>query len=60
MSAIILSALPVLLITFLMFVQPTFYTSKFNNPVFWPIAGVIFLIYLVGVWMMRRIIDIKY
>lgn len=60
MSALILSALPILLISFLLVFQPTFYTSKFSNPVFWPIAGGIAALYLFGVWMMRQMIDIKY
>jgi tight adherence protein B len=60
MSAIILSVLPILLVTFIMFTQPTFYLSKIGHPVFWPIAGSILMLYLTGIVIMRRIINIKY
>jgi tight adherence protein B len=60
MSAIILSVLPVLLVTFIMFTNPDFYLSKITHPVFWPIAAGIFSLYLSGIVLMRRIINIKY
>ena len=60
MSAWILSGLPVVLISFLSLTQPQFYTSKFDNPVFWPIVSGIVVLYLLGLLLMRSIINFKY
>jgi tight adherence protein B len=59
-SALILSALPAFLISTLMLLQPTFYTSKFSDPVFWPVVAVILVLYLFGWLMIRRIVNFKY
>jgi tight adherence protein B len=59
-SAKLLSALPVLLIAFFMLVEPTFYTTKYSDPIFWPTVSVIGILYLVGILMIRRIINIRY
>lgn len=59
-SAALLSALPVLLIAFIMLTHPDYYTEKTSNPVFWPIAGGVFVSYLVGLVMIHRIINFKY
>jgi tight adherence protein B len=60
MSAQILSVLPVLLISWFLYVQPTFYTSKFDDPVFWPAVGVVAALYVLGQIMINRIINFKY
>jgi len=60
MSGLILSALPIFLISVIGMMQPTFYTSKFEDPIFWPTVGVIMALYLVGLLMMRRITNFKY
>jgi tight adherence protein B len=60
MSATVLSVLPVLLVGFLLLTQPTFYTSKFSDPVFWPIVGMVFALYLIGQFMIYRIVNFKY
>lgn len=60
MSATVLSVLPVLLVGFLLLTQPTFYTSKFSDPVFWPIVGCVFVLYLIGQFMIYRIVNFKY
>lgn len=59
-SALLLSVLPVLLISFIVLIHPDYYTNKTSNPVFWPIAGGVFLSYLAGLVMINRIINFKY
>jgi tight adherence protein B len=59
-SAMILSALPLLLVGFFAIFHPDYYTAKFSDPVFWPIvAGVCFL-YVIGRVMIYRITHFKY
>ena len=48
MSALVLGVLPVLLVAFLLLTQPTFYTSKFSDPIFWPIVGGVVVLYIIG------------
>jgi tight adherence protein B len=59
-SAMILSALPVLLIGSMALFQPRFYTDHFSDPVFWPAAACILGLYLLGQLLIRNIINIKY
>ncbi len=59
-SALILSGLPIFLVSFMMLVQPRFYTSKFSDPIFLPAIAVILGIYLLGWLMIRRIINFRY
>ncbi len=59
-SAAILSALPVFLVGSLFLVQPRFYTSKFSDPVFWPVVTIIIIVYIIGQVMINRIINFKY
>jgi tight adherence protein B len=59
-SAALLSALPVLLISFMMLTNSAYYTTKFSDPIFWPVVGIVFLIYLAGLVMIRRILNFKY
>ncbi len=60
MSATVLTALPVVLISYLLLTQPTFYTSKFDDPIFWPTVGVTMGIYAVGQIMINRMVNFKY
>jgi tight adherence protein B len=60
MSAVVLTALPIVLVSFLMLSQPTFYTSKFSDPIFWPSVGVTGVVYLLGQLMINRMINFKY
>lgn len=60
MSGLILSLLPVFLIGVIGMMRPSFYTSKFSDPIFWPTVGVIMALYLVGLVMMHRITNFKY
>jgi tight adherence protein B len=59
-SAYLLSALPVVLITFQMVFNPTFYTSKFADPIFWPTMAGVCGLYMVGWLIIRRIINFRY
>jgi tight adherence protein B len=60
MSATVLTALPIVLICFLMLTQPTFYTDKFNDPIFWPVVGCTLALYLVGQFVINRMVNFKY
>lgn len=60
MSAVILSVLPLFLIATISMTQPTFYTSKFSDPIFWPTVAVVLCVYFVGLMIMNRIINFKY
>jgi len=59
-SALLLSVLPILLISFMMLTRPAFYTSKFSDPVFWPAVGIIGVVYLIGWVLIHRIINFRY
>ena len=59
-SAAILSALPVLLIIFLLLVSPTYYTSTVSDPIFWPSVEVVLVLYVIGQIMLYRITHFKY
>lgn len=59
-SATVLSVLPVLLVGFLLVFRPAFYTSKFNDPVFWPVVAGVFCLYMLGQMIIGRIINFKY
>ena len=60
MSAMILSALPVLLISFLGLTQPRFYTDKFSDPIFWPTVAFVIGLYLLGWFIIHRIVNFRY
>ncbi len=60
MSATILSALPVILISFLMLTQPDFYTSKFDDPIFWPVVGIVMVFYFIGQFIIHKMVNFKY
>jgi tight adherence protein B len=59
-SATLLSALPVVMISFLMVANPAYYTTKFSDPIFWPTVGWVAVTYVVGIWMIHRIINFRY
>ncbi len=60
MSGMILSLLPLFLISVIGISQPTFYTSKFADPIFWPTVAGILVLYGVGLFIMHRITNFKY
>jgi tight adherence protein B len=59
-SATVLSVLPIGMVGFLMTFRPAFYTSKFNDPVFWPFAAGIAVLYIIGQLILSRIVNFKY
>ena len=59
-SALVLSVLPILLISFTMMIHPEMYTSHFSDPIFWPAAGGIGVLYLIGWMIIHRIVNFKY
>lgn len=60
MSGMILSGLPIFLIGVIGLSQPAFYTSKFDDPIFWPTVGGILSLYVSGLFIMHRITNFKY
>jgi len=60
MSAIVLSVLPIFLVSFVGLTQPSFYTSKFADPIFWPVVILMLIIYAIGQVVMNRIVNFKY
>ncbi len=59
-SAWILSLLPMFLVSVMCVFHPQFYTDKFNDKMFWPSAVFIGLLYIFGLYVIRRIINFKY
>ena len=59
-SATLLSILPVLMVGLQFLLHPKVYTSKFSDPIFWPVVGVAGVLYLIGWLMIHRIINFKY
>jgi len=59
-SALVLSALPIFLVGFLMFTQPSYYTEKFGDPLFWPFVVGVLALYGVGWLAIQRIVNFKY
>ena len=59
-SALLLSVVPIFLIGFMLMLQPTFYTSKFSDPIFWPAVAGVGVAYLIGWVMIHRITHFKY
>jgi tight adherence protein B len=60
MSAVVLSVLPILIVGWLLFSNPTFYSSKFADPLFWPSVMVLAVLYFFGQFMIHRIVNFKY
>jgi tight adherence protein B len=60
MSAQVLSALPIILVSFIMFTQPNFYSSKFSEPIFWPVVFAIVTLYLIGQFIINRMVNFRY
>jgi tight adherence protein B len=60
MSATILTVLPIGLVCFLLLTRPEFYTAKFGDPIFWPATAGIIVWFLIGQFMMNRMVNFKY
>ena len=59
-SAVLLSVLPVLLVFGQLAFNPTVYSDKFSDPIFWPVVALTAIVYLLGWVMVHRIINFKY
>ena len=60
MSAWVLSLIPLGLVCAVMLMQPGYYTTRMDDPIFWPTAGVIGGIYLLGQFAIYKIVNFKY
>lgn len=58
-SAVLLSILPVLTVFLIMAFQPKFYLRVIDDPMFWPISIAILINYIIGVFVIRRMVQIK-
>ena len=59
MSAIMLTALPIISLVALFLLNPSFYLDVAGDPAFVPGFGALILLYLVGYFMIRRMVDLK-
>jgi tight adherence protein B len=59
-SAMLLSVLPIFLVSFMALTNPIFYTSKFSDPIFWPTVMIALVLYVVGQITFYRIVNFKY
>ena len=60
LSAWVLSLIPLGLVSMVMLMSPGYYTSRMDDPIFWPTVGVIGLIYAFGQFVIYRIVNFKY
>jgi tight adherence protein B len=58
-SAVMLTLLPVATFLFLFLVNPPFYLDVAGDPMFVPGFLALIGLYLVGFWMMRKMVDLK-
>jgi len=59
-SALILSVIPVGIVSFVMVTHPDIYTQKFGDPIFWPSVIFIIVLYFVGLLIINRITNFRY
>ncbi len=59
MTALMLSALPVLAFTIVFVLSPKFYIDVAADPIFLPSVIAILGLYAFGIWLIRRMIDLK-
>lgn len=59
-SAVILSILPVGVVAFQFMSHPTYYSDKFDDPIFWPTVAATLGLYAIGWVIVNRIINFKY
>jgi tight adherence protein B len=59
-SALLISALPAVMIGVQLLIHPRVYSDKFSDPIFWPVVGIAGLLYAAGWLMIHRIINFKY
>ncbi|HWE48059.1 MAG TPA: type II secretion system F family protein [Caulobacteraceae bacterium] len=59
-SAYLLSAVPPLVVLMQLLFSPSYYTEKFGDPIFWPVVGIVIVIYFVGWAMIYRILNFRF
>jgi len=59
-SALLLTALPIFVVSVMFLVRPSFYTSKFDDPIFWPAVAAILAMYFIGWFVIHRIVNFRY
>jgi tight adherence protein B len=59
-SAVLLSVLPVGMVMFQLMLNPKVYSSKFSDPIFWPVVTLTAVVYGLGWLMVHRIINFRY
>jgi tight adherence protein B len=59
-SAVLLSVMPIFLISVVMLTNPETYSKHFSDPIFWPSVSGIGILYLIGWFMIHRIINFRY
>lgn len=59
-SAMVLSVLPIGMVGMLLLTNPTYYTDKFGDPLFWLVISLVGGLYLVGWVLIHRITNFKY
>ena len=59
-SAYLLSSVPVLVVLAQLLFSPGYYTTKFDDPIFWPTAGVVIALYGAGWAMIWRILNFRF
>jgi tight adherence protein B len=60
MSALVLSVIPVAVVSFVMLTNPLFYTSRMNDPLFWPAVAMMAVVYMIGQYIIHRMVNFKY
>lgn len=58
-SAVLLSVLPVLTVLLILTFQPKFYLRVIDDPIFWPFCAGILINYVIGIFVIRRMVNIK-
>lgn len=59
MSAWILSLLPLTTVSFIFWQQPRFYMQSVDDPVFWPSVAFLLGQYVLGIWVIKRMVNIR-
>ena len=58
-SALMLTLLPVATVLILFFINPPFYLQVAEDPIFVPGMASLVVMYFIGLWMIRRMVDLK-
>ena len=58
-SAVMLTLLPVATVLVLFLINPPFYLQVAEDPIFVPGMASLVVMYLIGLWMIRRMVDLK-